>query len=157
LEVHGVGQKKAADFGTQFVACITTYCREHGVAMDIQPPQTPASNQAESAVSVNAIQAFPLFDERLAIDQVAERLSRAVSTTYQYLEAYIRHRKLADAHPWIPRTELEEVFTVAQHAGTERLKPIYEALHGRIPYERIRIAVACLANVSPDATTDDSK
>jgi ATP-dependent DNA helicase RecQ len=157
LEVHGVGQKKAADFGTQFVACITTYCREHGVAVDIQSPQKPASNQAELVLSANAIQAFPLFDEKLSIDQVAERISRAVSTTYQYLEAYIRHRKLADADPWIPRVELEQVFTVARHAGTERLKPIYEALHGRIPYERIRIAVACLANLGPDATTDDSK
>jgi ATP-dependent DNA helicase RecQ len=38
LEVHGVGQKKAADFGTQFVACITKYCREHGIAMDIDAP-----------------------------------------------------------------------------------------------------------------------
>jgi ATP-dependent DNA helicase RecQ len=156
LDVHGVGQKKAGDFGTQFIACITTYCREHGVAMDIQPPQNPASNQAESTMSVNAIEAFPLFDERLSIDQVAQRLSRAVSTTYQYLEAYIRHRKLADAHPWIPRTELEQVFTVAQHVGTERLKPIYEVLHGRIPYERIRIAVACLANRGASVGVNDT-
>ncbi len=46
LEIHGVGQKKAADFGQQFVERITTYCRQHAVAMDIQPdPRPPQANR----------------------------------------------------------------------------------------------------------------
>jgi hypothetical protein len=47
---------------------------------------------------------------------------------------------------------LEQVAVVVQHAGAERLKPIYDALHGRVGYERIRIAVACLANQAAERT-----
>ena len=96
------------------------------------------------------MQSFPLFDEGLSVEQVAERLGRAVSTTYGYLEAYIRHRRVTDATRWIPRGELEEIEAAVQPAGSERLKPIHEALGGRIGYERIRIAVACLANQTTD-------
>jgi hypothetical protein len=78
--------------------------------------------------------------------QAAERLGRAVSTTYEYLEAYIRHRRITDASRWVPPRELEQIEVVVQYAGAERLKPIHEALHGRVGYETIRIAVACLAN-----------
>jgi ATP-dependent DNA helicase RecQ len=144
LEVHGVGQKKAADFGQQFVACIANYCGQHGIALDVQPEAT--TRQPTSTPSASAALSFPLFDEDLSIEQVAERLGRAISTTYGYLEAYIRHRKVTDAGRWISRDELDQIEAVVQHAGTQQLKPIYDALHGRIGYEHIRLVVACLAN-----------
>jgi ATP-dependent DNA helicase RecQ len=66
------------------------------------------------------------------------------------LESYIRHRRVTDATRWIPRRDLAEIESVVETAGTERLKPIHEALGGRIGYERIRIAMACLANQTAD-------
>jgi superfamily II DNA helicase RecQ len=33
LDVHGVGQQKAAGFGQRFAACIDTYCRQHGLTI----------------------------------------------------------------------------------------------------------------------------
>src|SRR3954447_12834444 len=62
LEVNGVGQKKAADFGEQFLGCITTYCHEHGVAMDVRPK--PAAVRPPTAMpSASALNSFPMFDE----------------------------------------------------------------------------------------------
>jgi ATP-dependent DNA helicase RecQ len=148
LDVHGVGRQKAADFGQQFVDSIVRYCGQHGVAMDVVPDAPPLRAPAEvvSPLSADAVASFELFDEGLRVEQAAERLGRAPSTTYEYLETYIRHRRITDASRWIPPRELEQIEVVVQHAGAERLKPIYEALHGRVPYETIRIAVACLAN-----------
>jgi ATP-dependent DNA helicase RecQ len=144
LEVHGVGQQKAADFGQQFVDCIVAHCRRHGAAMDIDPedsmPQSPATPSA------SAVQSFALFDECKSVEEVAERLGRAISTTYGYLETYIRQRRVTDATRWISPRELEQIEAVVQHAGNNRLRPIHDALHGRVGYERIRIAIACLAN-----------
>jgi ATP-dependent DNA helicase RecQ len=40
LEVHGIGQKKAADFGRLFVDCITTYCAQHNVNREVQMGST---------------------------------------------------------------------------------------------------------------------
>jgi len=33
--VNGVGEKKQAEYGAEFLDAITSYCREHGVAMDV--------------------------------------------------------------------------------------------------------------------------
>jgi ATP-dependent DNA helicase RecQ len=144
LDVHGVGEKKAADFGQQFVGCIASHCRQHGIAIDVQPEQS--SRQPPAAPSTNAFVAFPLFDEGLSVEQAAERLGRAVSTTYGYLESYIRQRRVTDVTRWIPRRGLDQIQVVVAHAGAERLKPIHDALHGRISYEQIRVAIAYMAN-----------
>jgi ATP-dependent DNA helicase RecQ len=143
LDVHGVGQQKAADFGQQFVDCILAYCQQHDVTMDVRPIAMPEPPPTPSA---GALQSFPLFDEGLSVEETAQRLGRATSTTYGYLESYIRYRRVTDATRWISQRELEQIQAVVEHAGAERLRPIYDALHGRIGYERIRIAVACLAN-----------
>ena len=74
------------------------------------------------------------------------RSGRAASTTNGYLDAYIRQRKVTDISPWVPRSELDEIEAAAAQTGGQRLKSIFEALGGRIPYERIRIAMSCLAN-----------
>ena len=147
LEVNGVGQQKAANFGEQFVGHIVSHCRQYDVAMDVSAAHVaPVAQRSPSAPSASAVQAFPLFDEGLSVEQAAERLGRAMSTTYGYLEAYIRHRRVTDATPWIPHQEFAEVESAAEQTGMDRLKPIYDTLEGRIGYERIRIAVACLAN-----------
>jgi hypothetical protein len=80
------------------------------------------------------------------VEQVAEQLGRAISTAHTYLEAYIRHRRAADVSRWISNRELEQVKVVVQYAGSSRLRPIFDALHGRVAYDRIRIAIACLEN-----------
>jgi hypothetical protein len=63
-----------------------------------------------------------------------------------YLDAYIRHRRITDAARWIPRNEVAEIEAAIEQANSSRLKPVYDALQGRIGYERIRVVVACLAN-----------
>jgi ATP-dependent DNA helicase RecQ len=35
-QVSGVGEKKRAEYGEDFLDAITSYCREHGVAMDVE-------------------------------------------------------------------------------------------------------------------------
>lgn len=147
LDVHGVGRQKSANFGEDFVTCIADYCRQHGLRMDVaHETKAPKVAAAPSAPSVAAVKSFPLFDEGLSVEEVAERLGRALSTTYGYLEAYVRHRRVADAVRWIAPQELEEILTAIRQTGADRLKPIYEALDGRVGYERIRIAVICLEN-----------
>ncbi|HVT27546.1 MAG TPA: DNA helicase RecQ [Lacipirellulaceae bacterium] len=149
LKVRGVGEKKAADFGQQFVEHLTRYCRQHGVSMDIQSMPTAAERMSPPMISASSVRAFPLFDDGLSVEQAAERLGRAISTTYGYLADYIRQREVADASQWVTRGEIEQIEAIAAQVGTQRLKPIYDALKGQIGYERIRIVVGCLANKTP--------
>ena len=147
LEVRGIGQQKLADFGERFLDCITSYCSNHGVDTD-EDPERVATPPPVSTPSANAVLSFPLFEMGLSVAQVAERLGRALSTVHGYLEAYIRQRRVTDASRWIEKEELEQIASAVESVGSERLKPIYEFLQGRVPYERIRTAVACLSNRS---------
>jgi ATP-dependent DNA helicase RecQ len=142
LNVHGVGQQKAADFGQQFVERIVTHCQQHGLAMDVLPMEN--TQESSTTPSANAVRSFELFDQGLSVEQVAERLGRAASTVHSYLEAYIRHRRITDVSQWVSQRELEQVKVVIQYAGSSRLRPIFDALHGRVSYDRIRIAMAWL-------------
>jgi ATP-dependent DNA helicase RecQ len=99
-----------------------------------------------STLSASAVQSFALFDDGLSLEQVAERLGRAPSTTYGYLEAYVRHRRVTDPTPWVSQEDFARIQAAIASTGAERLRPIYDALDGQVAYERIRVAVACLAN-----------
>jgi ATP-dependent DNA helicase RecQ len=124
--------------------------------MDVQPAVVPRMALAPSAAPpAAAVQSFRLFDEGLSVEEAAERLDRAVSTTYGYLEAYIRHRRITDPTPWISSDELQQVEAAVQIAGAERLRPIHDALDGRIGYERIRLALVCLGNRSHAAVAEE--
>jgi ATP-dependent DNA helicase RecQ len=148
LDVHGVGRQKAADFGQQVVECIVAYCSQHALTMDVSPA-VRVTKQADDAPWIPpaaALKAFPLFDEGLGVEEVAQQLGRAMSTTYGYLDAYLRHRKVVDPVPWLASQEFEEIADAVRNTGAERLKNIYETLGGRVGYEHIRIAVVCLQN-----------
>lgn len=149
LEVRGVGQQKLADFGEQFVECVASYCQANQLALDVtvsKTSPTPRPRAAAATPSASAVQAFELFDQALSVEQVAERLGRAPKTVFGYLESYVRHRRVRDVSPWLDRTELDLVETAVQDAGADRLRPIFDALGGRVSYEHIRIAVACIEN-----------
>ena len=64
----------------------------------------------------------------VGVDEVAERLGRALSTTYGYLEAYVRHRRILDPVPWVTPSDFAEIAAAAEEIGANRLRPIYDAL-----------------------------
>ena len=151
LEVRGVGEKKLADVGQAFLDRIVEYCSERGVAMDAAT-RRPAPRREVTTPSTSAVQAFPMFDARMSVQDAATQLGRALSTTLGYLESYIKQRGLTDAAPWVEQDEFARIATAAAEVGTERLRPIFDALDAQIPFERIRLVLACLAN--REATED---
>ncbi len=149
-DVHGIGSKKLDDFGPQLVALISQHCNEHSVSTDQGPLKSPRVDSKNPA----AMAAFELFAQGVSIIDVAQRLTRAESTVRQYLEAYIQTHRIKDPSPWLNTDEFAAIRAVAQHAGLERLKPIFEALHGKISYNQIGIAVAVLRNQEFRAIAD---
>jgi ATP-dependent DNA helicase RecQ len=147
LDVHGVGQQKAADFGERFLACITEFCHGKCIETDISPEQAVQPTPTQDALpSAGALKSFSLFEQGDSVEEVAEKLDRALSTVNGYLESYVRFRGITDLSPWIASREVEQIQTIAQYAGTAQLGQIYEALHGRVSYDRIRVVLACLSN-----------
>ena len=154
LQVPGIGQKKAADYGPDFVQVIAEYCRAHHVASDVgsedQAADQIAAALSDSSVSGQKRRAFNLFEQGKTIEEVMQAVGRARSTTSQYLAEFIAAHGVSDASPWVAEELSGRIVAAAKQVGGTRLTPIFEALGGQVPYDTIRIALACQRNAPPD-------
>lgn len=148
--VKGVGEKKLADFGQEFIACITDYCRLHGVPPDVVPLDVQrvasrrSSESTASDLNLSLLAAFRLFREGKSITEVANCISRATSTVTGYLGEFIRHDGVPDPSPWVPAGLISRIESAANKYGIEKLRPIFDELNGEVSYDQIRIVVDCL-------------
>ncbi len=145
-DVHGVGDKKIADFGAELIPMIAEYCAQHGLAGNQMPAAILPATVSGGSISKNAFEAFPLFEQLKPMAEIAAELKRAESTVWSYLQAYLRIRKVTEPEPWLTADQFGSIQKVVEYAGMEKLKPIYEALHGGLSYDLIRTAVTILQN-----------
>ncbi|MHB0956362.1 MAG: RQC domain-containing protein [Pirellulaceae bacterium] len=146
LDVHGIGQQKAATYGGAVLALIREYCGQHQLETNrLAIGRVCRGGQGRIRGSA-ALAAFPLFDQGLTIQEVAQRLERAESTVLEYLLDYIAARQITDPTRWVEKPLAETIAVVASYADSDRLRPIHDALHGRVGYEAIKIVVACEKN-----------
>ena len=148
--VPGIGEKKLADYGQQFVDCIVTYCTQHGLSLD-QPRRPSASAPSSLRPKQPKLQikaksdAFEMFAKGASIDEVHQRIDRARSTTGQYLGEFIAMTKRTDPAPWVDAATASEIRAAIEQVGSvERLAPIKELLREEISYEQIRVVVECI-------------
>ncbi|MEQ1903034.1 MAG: DNA helicase RecQ [Pirellulaceae bacterium] len=149
LAVHGIGERKATDYGQRVIALVHQYCESNNVDSNIVPPRDEsrsARHEGPSLPSDGARESFKLFDQGLDVPAVCNQLQRATSTVYGYLEQYIRTQKITDATRWLDPAIVEQIEIAVAHNDTGRLKPTFDALNGTVSYESIRIVVACMKN-----------
>jgi len=109
--------------------------------MDVKPaPPAPAKPKNLTA---GALDAFPFFEQGLSIEDVAEKIGKAVSTTGGYLDQYITHSKITDPSPWVDAAKTEAINIAIDKVGIGALKPIFIELNEQIPYNLIRIVLSC--------------
>jgi ATP-dependent DNA helicase RecQ len=157
LQVRGVGQRKREEFGRLFVEAIGAYAGETGVALDIVPATESSGSlpsvgrvgegaERRSGPALSAVAAFEHFRRGASIDEVMQRLSRARSTVYGYLNEYLRHEQVTDPSPWLDAATVRRIEMAIDEVGAQRLKPIFDRLDGQVPYDQIRIVATCVAN-----------
>jgi len=95
--------------------------------------------------------AFELFAKGSSVKQVAATISRAPGTTWRYLAEFIETRRPQRLNPWVDQETYRTVADAVKDVGAAYLKPIFEHLGGKVPYEQIRLVVAHL-NVTCDAS-----
>lgn len=150
LKVTGVGLTKNAEYGARFIKAITAYCRANDIPTDIDPDSVSRSPEPTRILlpppSLSQTRAAKMFRDGLSVAMVAQKLGRALSTTYGYLEEYIIREKLTSADQWIGYELSERIIAAARKHGTGQLKPIFDELGGTVSYGLIRIAIACWRN-----------
>jgi ATP-dependent DNA helicase RecQ len=149
LLVHGVGRTKSEDLGAQFVAAIRSHCAAHDLTTDVTPTRAaadPGRSEQRGKITANAREAFPLFERGCSVEEVATQLGRARSTTEGYLELYVRDRGITAPNPWIDSELFNRVRDAVGRVGDGALKPIFLHLKEEVPYNQIKVAIACMRN-----------
>ena len=152
-QIRGVGEKRLADYGDEFVKAIVDYGERTKVPLDqwpngrvpsAAPPLPERATLSEGRSSKP--QAFGLFRDGKTIEQVMSITEKARSTVVGYLAEFIEVESILDHSPWLSDPDFDRIQkAVAQH-GLDKLKPIFDSFNGEVPYEKIHIAAGCLKN-----------
>ncbi len=147
-EVYGIGEKRSRDFGNRLLQTIREHCQAHELPQDVAlaPPPRKARENPRPAAGGSRPQAFELFRQGCAVEDVSHQIQRTRSTVMDYLADFITRERPQNIDPWVPREIFQRVAEAARQVGTERLKPIYLALEEKIPYDLIRLVVAAIEN-----------
>jgi ATP-dependent DNA helicase RecQ len=148
LEIKGIGQQKSTDYGPDFLQAIRDYCQSHSLDTDLEQKQIAPSVLRDRPTNYNrtTLKAFELFRNGQSVAQVGASLARAESTVYGYLFDFLREETITDPTPWVDAELAKQIEQAASQTDGTRLKPIFELLEGKVPYEQIRIVMSCLRN-----------
>jgi ATP-dependent DNA helicase RecQ len=157
--VYGIGEKKLADLGQEFLHIILDHCRLKEAPLDQDPglPQTrttpvrsraqedddePSKPVSSKLPDAQKRLALTLFEQRSSIDEVVQQTQRATSTVSNYLAEYIRDTVPPEIDAWVPRKSYDRVVAAIAEVGADWLKPIFVKLGETVPYEEIRLVIA---------------
>lgn len=144
--VRGVGQVKLGEFGQRFLEAIAVEAARLDLSLDSSTGsrRPKASRDPARPAGANQSAADALFAKGKSVEEVASQLRLAVSTVRGYLAEYIRESRPESIDRWVDREVYREVQAAAEGHDSARLKPIFDKLGGRIPYDEIRLVMSHL-------------
>ncbi|QDV71356.1 ATP-dependent DNA helicase RecQ [Rosistilla carotiformis] len=153
MTVSGVGEKKQQDFGEFFLAEIASYCAQHDLQQDAAVATRAVKPVAKKpkALAASSLAAMDLFRNGMSLDDAVVELKRARSTVAGYLNDYLKHERVTDPTPWVETEVIQQIEAVLAETGLERLRPIFDALDGKVDYDSIRIVASCWSNRQGEA------
>lgn len=153
-QIKGVGEKRLNDYGEAMLSVILEYCENYKIALDNWPtdragnpaPATASTRTTPPTSSATKALGLKMFQDGATIEAVMEATKRARSTCNGYLCEYLRDAAIIDASPWIGADVFQRISKIADSMQTDRLKPIFDAMNGEIPFDVIHIAMECYHN-----------
>jgi ATP-dependent DNA helicase RecQ len=143
--IYGIGDQKLRTYGHLVLSIVKEYCEEHGLAMDNEAgPVAAAAPAPAKTITPVLAQAFQLFREGAAIEDVMHQTGRARATVADYLYEFIRQEKPASVAVWVGADVYARVAEAVGKHGSAKLKPLFIALEEKVSYDEIRVVVAHL-------------
>lgn len=146
--IYGVGSRKLEQYGADFAHLIGVYCKEN----NIQPPEEPSkparvekSTAATAESSLRHVEVGRAYQQGLSMEALVTRFGVQPGTINNHLA-----RCLLEGMRLQPRENLLDGLRVKadlRHAaldafeehGTVYLKPVFDALEGRVDYEDLKL------------------
>jgi ATP-dependent DNA helicase RecQ len=147
--INGIGDRKHAEHGEALMGVLLDWYAAHPAmptdqwdgAPAASPPPRRAAPQPPAARTAMINRAIAAGHD---IVTLAEVLGRARSTTVGLIVDHLRAHGAPGGCPWVTAAQLEELRAARGAAPGGRLRPIHEALGGRLDFDTIRIGLALL-------------
>lgn len=142
LQIHGVGQAKLEKYADAFLDVIQAHCHEHNLS-EVQNEAVASvakKTASSSALSSKTKEIAKRFNQGESIEQLANCNKVKPQTILTHLEKFIKANNQIDNPEQflstldISKSLLDTVVRSFKVNGTERLKPTFDELDGRLDY-----------------------
>jgi ATP-dependent DNA helicase RecQ len=150
LEIHGIGELKAQNYGDVFLGIIQRYCAENDIARPNRPTKQDAKRRNErnknSGLKKRSREIGNAYNAGESISELETQIGIPVSTVAQHLFWYWRHgNPVRGDDSLLAGIDLAEESTIAainafDTFGCDFLRPVYMALNGTISYDELQLA-----------------
>lgn len=153
--IHGVGEAKLEKYGDAFCSEIAGYCRPRGVEEKPRPTAAQKPLKRGNTGSLRRELIGQAFNSGKSVEELTKQFNIKQDTVLSHLWGYLMEGRPLRAEGLrelitVPGPLLEEAMEAFDRLGTRYLKPIYEALNERVPYDLLRcIGIYCLALRGP--------
>ncbi len=149
IGVSGVGKFKLEKYGSQFIELINEYVRENNI---ITPENKPAEREKQSSANGSKkdtrLVTYELYTGGKTIEEICKERGLSQVTIEGHLIDCLDKGMPLEYECFIPKDMEPEIMEAIETHGTERLKPIKEALPPEITYTAIKFAIWKYKNIS---------
>ncbi|MCB8965504.1 MAG: DNA helicase RecQ [Ardenticatenaceae bacterium] len=141
--LYGVGAAKLDKYADLFLPVMRTYCTEHGLA-ERAKPGTALSQQRPVSSGGRMVEVAELFNNGRSIPDIADLYNVKQSTIINHLWNAIQagHTIQADSLRDLSQlspSEQQHVLDAFAELGTDRLRPVYDALGEQVSYDELHL------------------
>ncbi len=151
LNIAGVGQVKAKQYGDVFLEVIKTYCEKHSLKEKMRPHPSPspkgrgASPNDEGEIGERTRIVGEEYNEGDSVADLMKRYGVTTNTILDHLMRYVSAgntlREDHDLQSLVSATpdQQQAVFAAFDEFSAERLKPVFDKLNGTLAYDELKI------------------
>jgi ATP-dependent DNA helicase RecQ len=149
LQIHGVGSAKLLKYAELFLSIIIDFCVQHDLHelanMQTASAQVKKEIAKSSSVGSKTKEVVEQFEKGRSVADLSRLLKVKDNTIYNHLYKYAQlGNKLVKPERLIEEAKLtqeqvQDGITAFEEHGSERLKPVFEALGENIKYEQLHL------------------
>ncbi len=142
LRITGVGEVKFKKYGEQFIKLIKEYVENNDLEEETNNHQITKKSSPKTGTKNSHLLTYKLFKSGKSLDEIADERDLTSITIENHIFKCKKEGLDIDIDFLIPDQYQKEILAVIEEQGSDKLKPIKEALPDEVSYTAIK-AVLC--------------
>ncbi|PAX51272.1 DNA helicase RecQ [Brunnivagina elsteri] len=144
-KISGVGSRKLAEYGDNFLSAIRNFCQENNLTTQkVEAKPVPVDNSPSST----ELTTLKLYQQGMSVDEIALERSIRSTTVIRHLSDLIEKNEAIDINLLVPANKQQVIWKVLDTLGDVALTPIKEYLGNDYSFDEIRIVRGVWRNKS---------